>query len=83
MQSRVHLKKDGRWWYRHADGSYTTNGWEQIDGKWYYFDREGWMLASTVVEDKGSFYALDASGAMLTDVKTNPDHDGTYGRLML
>ena len=25
--------KDGRWWYRHADGSYTTNGWERIDGK--------------------------------------------------
>ena len=77
------IKKDGRWWYRHADGSYTRNGWEQIDGKWYYFDHEGWMLASTVVEDKGSFYALGKSGAMLTDVRTNAEHDGTYGRLML
>ena len=75
--------EDGRWWYRHADGSYTTNGWEQIDGKWYYFDREGWMLASTVVEDKGSFYALGKSGAMLTDVRTHTAHDGRYGALEL
>ena len=78
------VKQDGRWWYRHADGSYTTNGWEQIDGKWYYFDHEGWMLASTCVNDGTGWYALGASGAMLTgSVKTNPDHDKTYGRLML
>lgn len=25
------------YWYRHSDGSYTTNGWEFIDGYWYYF----------------------------------------------
>lgn len=77
------IKKDGRWWYRHADGSYTRNGWEQIDGKWYYFDHEGWMLASTVVEDKGSFYALGKSGAMLTDLKTRKEHDGRYGAIEL
>ena len=78
------IKKDGRWWYRHVDGSYTTNGWEQIDGKWYYLDHEGWMLASTCVNDGTGWYALGASGAMLTgSVKTNPDHDKTYGRLML
>lgn len=34
---------DGRWWYRHADGSYTVNNWELIDGKWYFFDGDGWM----------------------------------------
>lgn len=78
------IKKDGRWWYRHADGSYTRNGWECIDGKWYYFDHEGWMLASTCVNDGTGWYALGKSGAMLTgSVKTNPDHDGTYGRLIL
>lgn len=77
------VKQDGRWWYRHADGSYTRNGWECIDGKWYYFDHEGWMLASTVVEDKGSFYALGKSGAMLTDLKTHTAHDGRYGALEL
>ena len=28
---------NGRWWYSHADGSYTTNDWENIDGEWYLF----------------------------------------------
>lgn len=37
---------DGRWWYRHEDGSYTTNNWECIDGKYYYFDASGWMLTN-------------------------------------
>lgn len=77
------VKQDGRWWYRHADGSYTTNGWEQIDGKWYYFDREGWMLASTCVNDGTGWYALGASGAMLTDVRTHTAHDGRYGAIEL
>jgi lysozyme len=35
--------KNGKWWYEHTDGSYTSNGWEKIDGSWYYFDSEGWM----------------------------------------
>ena len=77
------IKKDGRWWYRHADGSYTTNGWECIDGKWYYFDHEGWMLASTCVNDGTGWYALGESGAMLTDLKTHTAHDGRYGALEL
>ncbi|MDU2905774.1 MAG: SEC10/PgrA surface exclusion domain-containing protein, partial [Streptococcus mitis] len=36
------IESSGRWWYKHADGSYTTSGWEQIKGKWYYFDHAGW-----------------------------------------
>ena len=39
---------DGRWWYRHADGSYTRDGWEKIDGEWYYFDVDGWMVTGWV-----------------------------------
>ncbi len=34
---------DGRWWYRHTDGTYTTNAWEYINGYWYHFDPDGWM----------------------------------------
>lgn len=37
------IKQGNQWWYQHADGSYTSNGWEQIDGKWYKFDQNGWM----------------------------------------
>lgn len=77
------VKQDGRWWYRHADGSYTTNDWECIDGKWYYFDRYGWMLASTCVNDGTGWYALGKSGAMLTDLKTHTAHDGRYGAIEL
>lgn len=44
VQSWVWVAQDGKWWYRHADGSYTANGWELIEGKWYLFDSEGWML---------------------------------------
>lgn len=39
---------DGRWWYRHANGSYTRDGWERINGEWYYFDAEGWMVTGWV-----------------------------------
>ena len=74
---------DGRWWYRHADGSYTTSNWEKINGEWYYFDAEGWMLESTVIEDRGSFYALGPSGAMLTDIATHKEHDGRFGAMEL
>ena len=23
------IQSNGRWWYKHSDGSYTTNGWEK------------------------------------------------------
>ena len=31
---------NGKWWYRHKDGSCTKNAWEGIDGKCYYFDEK-------------------------------------------
>lgn len=34
---------NGRWWYKHSDGTYTVNGWELIDDVWYHFDNGGWM----------------------------------------
>lgn len=36
-------ESNGRWWYRHTDGSYTVEDWERINGSWYYFDCYGYM----------------------------------------
>ena len=59
------IKSGSRWWYKHADGSYTTNGWEKINGTWYYFDQAGWMVTGWV-KDNGTWYYLKSSGAMAT-----------------
>lgn len=59
------IQRDGRWWYRHADGSYTTSDWELIDGKWYLFDADGWMLTGWQ-QVGGKWYYLTDSGAMAT-----------------
>ena len=63
------IKSGSRWWYKHSDGSYTTNGWEQINGTWYYFDSEGWMKTGWIKE-YGKWYYLDDSGAMKTGLQT-------------
>lgn len=66
------------YWYRHSDGSYTTNGWEFIDGYWYYFGSQGYRVTgwqwidnewyyfnSTGKMQKGWYY-FDSSGVMYT-----------------
>ena len=55
-----------KWWYRHADGSYTTNDWEYINGNWYYFDGSGWMVTGWVKNANNWFYCDEQSGAMRT-----------------
>lgn len=56
------------WWYRHADGSYTRNGWEQISGTWYYFDGSGYMLSGWHYINEKWYYL-------------NEEHDGTFGAM--
>ena len=56
-----------RWWYRYADGSYTTSDFELINGKWYYFDYAGWMVTDWLQIGKDWYY-FDSSGAMVTNV---------------
>lgn len=63
------IKQNGRWWYQHDDGSYTTNGWENIDGKWYKFDNNGWMQTGWQTDGKDEngntkWYYLNSNGAM-------------------
>lgn len=53
------------WWYKHADGSYTTNNWEKINGAWYYFGENGYMLTGWQ-HINGYWYYMDNSGAMKT-----------------
>lgn len=60
---------DGRWWYKHSDGSYTKNGWEYIDGEWYHFDSQGWMQTGWLELSDGTYY-LNWEGKML--------HSGWY-----
>ena len=59
------IQSSGRWWYRHADGSYTRSEWEYIGGKWYYFDQNGWMVTGWQ-KVKGSWYYMESNGAMVS-----------------
>ena len=69
------IQSNGRWWYKHSDGSYTTNGWmEKINGTWYYFDSQGWMKTGWFKEN-GKWYYLASSGKMLRNTYTP---DGYY-----
>lgn len=57
------VKDEKGWWFRHADGSYTTNDWKMIDGVWYYFGGDGYMCTGWK-EINGKWYYLNSSGAM-------------------
>lgn len=54
------------WWYRHEDGSYTRDGWEQIGGKRYWFNGDGYAYRCQWVKDKDRWYYLGADNAMVT-----------------
>lgn len=47
------------WWYRHADGGYTTNNWEMIDGNWYYFNEAGYMMTGWQMINGYWYYMYD------------------------
>ena len=59
------IKSGNRWWYQHADDSYTKNAWELIDSKWYHFDNAGWMQTGWI-KTNSKWYYLSSSGAMVT-----------------
>lgn len=58
-------ESNGRWWYKHADGSYTKYDWEYINGSWYFFDKNGWMWTEWL-QWEGNWYYLNPSGVMHT-----------------
>ena len=63
---------DKGWWYRHNDGSYTTNNWEQIKELWYFFDENGYMKTGWVDWNGKQYYCDTATGKLLTNTVT-PD----------
>ena len=68
--------KDGRgWWYCNKDGSYTTNGWQEIDSKWYYFNSEGYMVTGWIDWQGESYYCDPVNGDLQVD-KVIPDGSG-------
>lgn len=66
QETNPNSENHGKWWYKHADGSYTSSDWEKIDNTWYCFDKDGWMGQNEWVRGKsGEWYYLGADGAML------------------
>lgn len=53
------------WWYRHEDGSYTKNNWENINGTWFYFDANGYMYTGWLQQGNAWYYLWD-NGSMAT-----------------
>ena len=62
------------WWYRHEDGSYTKNNWENINGTWFYFDANGYMYTGWLQQGNAWYYLWD-NGSMAT---TWANIDGTW-----
>ena len=60
------INNDGKWWYRHQDGSYTRNDFEVIDNQTYYFDSDGYRVTGWK-QVKSDWYYFNASGIMATD----------------
>lgn len=53
------------WWYRHGDGSYTTNAFENIDGKTYYFNQSGYRVTGWRLINQNWYY-FDSDGTKKT-----------------
>ena len=66
------IKDNVGWWYRNADGSYTTNGWQLINNVWYAFDNVGYMRTGWIPWNGVWYYCDVNSEAMLTNTWT-PD----------
>ena len=90
------VQTNGKWWYRHQDGSYTRNNFEYIDGHWYYFNGNGYMVKGWkkvgskwyYFNNKGYMlknqwfgdYYFESSGAMATNKWIGNYYVGADGR---
>lgn len=60
------------WWYKHIDGSYTKNNWEEIKNDWYFFDETGYMNTGWIEWDGKMYYCNENTGVMMKNT-TTPD----------
>lgn len=74
-------KTDKGWWYEHADGTFTKDGWEEIDGKWYAFDEDGYMRTGWF-QDGDHWYYLNTDGSMAVNTKVDGYQLGEDGRMV-
>ncbi|MDO4961111.1 MAG: hypothetical protein Q4E57_04560 [Eubacteriales bacterium] len=51
--------ENGRWWYKHNDGSYTVSNWEFINNKWFFFDEQGYMKTGWINWNNKWYYSTD------------------------
>ena len=73
------IVSNGKYWYRHQDGSYTINDFEIINGQTYYFDGNGFMVTGwQKINDKD--YYFNESGAMATNTWIGNYHVGADGK---
>lgn len=73
------VSTNGKYWYRHPDGTYTKNDFETIAGHRYYFDANGYMVTGWQ-KINGQDYYFNASGVMAMNTWVGDyylDADGT------
>ena len=73
------VSTNGKYWYRHPDGTYTKNDFETIAGQRYYFDANGYMVTGWQ-KINGQDYYFNASGVMAMNTWVGDyylDADGT------
>lgn len=60
------VKSDKGWWYRRADGTWPSNGWEEVGGKLWRFDESGYLLTNTTLVEGKTLYTFDENGYYTT-----------------
>lgn len=58
------VQTNDKWWYKHQDGSYTSDDFELIGGQTYYFDENGYMVNGWK-QVGTNWYYFNQSGHML------------------
>ena len=72
---------NGKYWYRHQDGSYTKNDFEVIGGQTYYFDSNGYMVNGW--KQVGSdWYYFNKAGHMVKNQWIGDYYFGSDGKMV-